>query len=226
MNNNQTKKKMKGSDKITMKNKKICKNDKCVDKRTINDTIKKSIYLKDFYSKTIYYSKFLFYDIKSKTIYDTNKLLLYDTLKNKKGFFIKISFKYFISKDSDDAKIKIHTFSYESMMFFYKYTDEEIKEDPELLEESGISKKTPYAFSQKDKGIIFENKIIKTKIPKFDTVTFQDYINDIISQIKHKNIPKINTTGLYEDTYKKLLHMFYNKCTTSNTDIFKIEYFA
>ena len=225
--NNQTKKKMKGDDKLTRKKNKVCKNNKCVDKRTINDTIKKRVYLEpEHFNKSFYKQKYLFYSIEDDTLYDTDKLLLYDKLKDTEGYLLTLSFRYEINKDEKDKKMKIHAFSFGGIMYFYKHTDKEISHNPEVLEESGITKETPYGFSLRTTDMKFEPETINSNIVKFDSSSFQEYINNIISEIKKKDFKKIINSDMYKNTYKKLLYRFYTKCIQSNTGVFKIQYFA
>ena len=231
MNTNQTKKKMKGDEKLTRKKNKVCKNNKCVDKRTINDTIQKNTTIQsDFFNKSFYKNKYLFYCTEDDNLYDTDKLLLYDKLKDKEGYLLIVYFRYEIRKDKKDKKMKIHTFSFDDIMFLYKYTDKEISDDPGWAEDSGITKETPYAFGSKPpypgRDIKFETETINSNIVKFDSSSFQEYINNIVSEIKKKDFKKIINSDMYKNTYKKLLYRFYTKCTTSNTDVFKIQYFA
>lgn len=227
MNNNQTKKKMKGDDKLTRKKNKVCKNNKCVDKRTINDTIKKHTTIQsDYFNKSFRKQKYLFYCIEDDTLYDTDKLLIYDKLKDKEGYLLIVYFRYEITKDEKDTKTKIHTFRFDGIMFLYKYTDKEISDDPYWAEDSGITKETPYGFSLRTKDMKFEPEIINSNIVKFDSSSFQEYINNIVSEIKKKDFKKIIKSDMYKNTYKKLLYRFYTKCIGSNINVFKIEYFA
>jgi hypothetical protein len=230
MNNNQTKKKMKGDDKLTRKKNKVCKNNKCVDKRTINDTIQKDTTIEsDYFHKSFRKQKYLFYSIEDDTLYDTDKLLLYDKLKDTEGYLLTVSFRYEIDKDEKYKKMKIHTFRFDGIMYFYKFTDKEISDDPGWAEDSGITKETPYSFSLRTKDMKFEkeNETVNSNIVKFDSSSFQEYINNIISEIKKKDLKKkLINSGVYKNTYKKLLYRFYTKCIRSNIDVFKIEYFA
>ena len=228
MNNNQTKKKMKGDDKLTRKKNKVCKNNKCVDKRTINDTIQKSTFNKlGFFSKTFYKNKYFFYCIEDDTLYDTDKLLLYDKLKDKVGYLIIVNFKYEITKDEKDKKIKIHEFSFDDISIMDKSTDKEISDDPEFSEEVGITKETPYGM-----GLLefpnYKKETINSNIIKYDNASFQEYINNSIPEIKKRNFKKLikSKSKSYKNTYKKLLYRFYTKCIRSNINVFNIEYFA
>lgn len=233
MNNNKSKK-IVGSEKLTRKKNKICKNNKCVDKRTINDVFDKHITKKpDYYSNTMRYNKYLFFNLEDKQFYDTNKLLHYEDIKHKKGILMELSFSYEIEIDENDKKKKIHTFRFDPTMYFTKYTKEDIDRDPESLDASGITLERPYSFSSLSKQMFpkqIEPLVVESTIIKSDKNTFLQFINDIILEMKSNSELIENMTTIenetYQDTYKRLLYRFYTQCTTSNTNIFKIQYFA
>jgi hypothetical protein len=150
----------------------------------------------------------------------------YETLKDKVGYLIEVSYEYFINEFFNNRH-QITT----NIFIFTKYSLDEIKADPFWAKDSGISKETPYSFGWnfskvgRDK-MPKQTKIIKTKGEKGDKLdknVFEKYIKSMAPKLNKIDYELLDP---YEDTYANLLDKYYNECIRSNIDVFKISYYA
>lgn len=235
MNNNLSKKKT--NKKPTKKKNKLCKNNICVDTRTINDVLRKNIEKdKRSYHCNLLYRKHLFFNLEENQFYDTDKLLQYHTLKDKKGFLIHSEFNYSIDKTYGEDKKPTHTMEVNGYFYFVYHPQEQMKQKRMDAAFDGgdtnIDPKSithPYTFSFK--GDFFKdhetlkNRIIESFTIKSDKYTFLEFIDAYISEMKSNAEFKkhILTIEKYEATYKELLSKYYNESVDTDSDIFDID---
>ena len=126
-----------------------------------------------------------------------------------------INYEYLINKD-----IKKHILSV-SPMVFKKYTEENIKEDPIMAKNIGITKDKPFSFKMVDSEGLPENEEIDNDSEEYDDDAFEKYKKTAIEKMQSlKSLPSLEP---YISTYKDLLDNYYKKSTTSLTREFGIE---
>ena len=196
----------------------LCKNNICANTRTIfhSPRMKNT---KEELNKIIYY----FYNLDDKKLYRLRKEK-YDILKDKRGYLLQISYRYFIS-DFD----KTHKLSTDVMVFI-KYTKKE-----DMSELAGISSKTPYGFgwnySMVSRDLLPKSVSIKDESKTVDKSKFENYIKESINSFKQEFdmldlSTELNKLNAYVDTYDNLLDKYYKECVGSTVDVFKIKNMA
>jgi hypothetical protein len=201
---------------------KLCRNKICADTRSIkvNKKIKRR--------KTIYINLYYFLDTSKKKIYLVEKDS-YETLKDKVGYLIEVSYSYGINEFFNNR----HQITLE-IAIFTKYSLDEIKANPSWSNDTGISKEMPYSFaflphSMGGDKMPKKIKIIKTKGEKGDKLDkniLNKYIKSMtpkLNKIDYDDYPRLSP---YEDTYANLLDKYYNECLRTNIDVFKMVYYA
>ena len=193
----------------------LCKNDICVNTRTIFHSPRGKNTQKQI-NKTIYY----FYNLDDKKLYRLRKEK-YDMLKDKRGYLLQFKYRYFINEFLKPQTHKLMT----DIMLFTKHTQQEINSNSE------IDSKMPFDFgrnnSEEANEINPETISIKDESKTVDKSKFETYIQDTINDFKEKyDFNKLEKLNFYVDTYANLLDKYYNECIHSNIDVFKIKYMA
>ena len=187
-----------------------CKNNICADTRIIkhSEKIKNTRHNK---SKNMYY----FLCLESKKLYQLKKNN-FNKMKSKIGYLINIEYTYNIYKSKHNLSTMV--------MFLIKYTEKEIKVDPIWAKDSGITLKTPFAFGYNNSLNLLkapESKNIRDNNNSINNKRLKRYIKNVEKKLEKEFKTNTNLEA-YKDTYENLLNKYYNFCTRSDVDVFKI----
>lgn len=213
-NKNAVSKKSKKSKKVNKNH--ICKNNICVDKRIIKPH--KKSYNKEL-QKNIYY----FYDINSKSIQPVAKVKTFNNFKDNFGYLFSIANRYFVNELDTKSKKRFEHNIYQDFDILFKYT-KEIKEDPLWAQDLGLTEQKPYLFGTKRTDVVIpeDNIVFDKETSSKDKDLFNKNIEKTLE--KYKNLDFVGLDP-YKDTLENLLDIFYNKCISTDTTVFKIIYY-
>jgi hypothetical protein len=202
--NNNNRKSNRKNNNITYK---VCKNNICVDSRTIKSyTNKRRNKIETF----VYY----FYEISSKKMYELS-VASYEKFKTKVGYLLYINYDYFINDYMEDIEHVLTT----DPWILNKATPDELKQD--AFSDGGVTAEKPYLF-------IWNNmKVGRDKIPKQKRIknNSKKMFKDVYSKYMKTDFSKFNKIDYsvlnpYKGTYEELLKIAYTKCNDIDNRIF------
>ena len=210
------------------KKKMICKNNICVDSRTVKlmtpkakRSIKRAERKKGVTvrrrpaSKNKHLEKIFFYNIGEKRAYDVAKLSTWNKNKEEQGFLLSTRFRGWMDDTTKTMRV-----SGPNIMIFMEHSIEEMNSDPSWANDSGLSPQTPYGFGLRGKkeGVPDSRLHEPPKTSKFQTFVKKKVA--LLNEVDlHKEFAYVRPSI---DTYANLLDAYYHKSTTGDKDVFGI----